>query len=366
MRHSAPQRPLGAGYSVDVDSTDQNAWHNLLRTFSDSNIYQTWSYGEVIYGNKRMTNLILRYGSQVVAVAQGRIVTVPLLGAGIAYFRWAPLWRLTAATPDFDVLRQALRALRNEYVCKRGLNLRIRPLIFEDQASAILPLLSDEGFAPLRNEPPKRTILMDLTPPLDALRAGMKDGWRKTLKAAERHSLEVAEGVDEHLFESFISLYKKMVARKRFLEPNDIEKYRLLQARLPNDFKMRVSLSLSEAGPCAGHIWSEIGQVPLTLFMAAGDLGLKNGASYILKWRMLQKLRERGFAVYNLNGINATTNPGSYYFKSGAAGRNGREIEYIGVFEARGSALSSCAVRVGESLRTARTGLRMRAKAPRS
>jgi len=66
--------------------------------------------------------------------------------------------------------------------------------------------------------------------------------------------------------------------------------------------------------------------------------------------------------MYNLNGINQANNPGVYHFKSGLAGKAGTEIAYLGIFEARGNALSNYCVRVGQevldSYRRIRTRIR--------
>ena len=38
--------------------------------------------------------------------------------------------------------------------------------------------------------------------------------------------------------------------------------------------------------------------------------------------------------MYDLHGSNAETNPGVYAFKMGLCGKNGREVEMVGHFEA--------------------------------
>ena len=356
--------PLPDGYVVEVDACDESAWYRLLRTFDDATLYQTWSYGAVMYGRRNMSHIVLRYGDRIVAAAQARIATLPYTNIGIAYLLWGPVWRRAALTPDPETFRLVIRALRNEYVSNRGLSLRIVPNIFEEDHDprSFPAIISEEGFAPVRNAPRKRTLLMDLTPPLAEFRQGTRDGWRKSLKAAERKPVDVLAGVDDRLFESFIGLYEEMLARKKFVEPNSISRHRVVQAHLPEDMKMRILLGRSAEWLCAGHIWSGIGKTPITLFKATGELGLKNGASYILKWRVIEEARERNFRSYNLNGINPVKNPGSYAFKRGVAGQNGREVTYVGAFESRGNILSTCCVEAGERLRAAYRAVRARAK----
>ena len=49
---------------------------------------------------------------------------------------------------------------------------------------------------------------------------------------------------------------------------------------------------------------------------------------------MIQWLKEQECTVYDLHGTNAEGNPGVYAFKRGLCGKNGREVEMAGHFEA--------------------------------
>jgi hypothetical protein len=51
-----------------------------------------------------------------------------------------------------------------------------------------------------------------------------------------------------------------MVSRKKFVWPNDINQCRLMQAQLPEQFKMKIMLCKSGTGICAGLVWSAMGQ----------------------------------------------------------------------------------------------------------
>ena len=58
---------------------------HLLNDFDDANIYQTWSYGAVRWGEKNLSHVILKKHNEVVAATQLRIVKISWLGVGIAY-----------------------------------------------------------------------------------------------------------------------------------------------------------------------------------------------------------------------------------------------------------------------------------------
>src|SRR5262245_37789115 len=113
IRHKSLE--LAPDYSVEIDSVDEAQWHHILEDFDDANIYQTWSYDEVRGGRDNISHVVLKKNGAAVAAAQARVLRLPLVGAGIAYVRWGPLWRSKSRKPDADVFRQAVRALRNEY-----------------------------------------------------------------------------------------------------------------------------------------------------------------------------------------------------------------------------------------------------------
>src|SRR5262249_51588884 len=91
---------LAPGYEAEAGNVDEHEWCQLLERFDDANIYQTWSYDEVRGGRKNISHLLLKKNGVTIAVAQARIVKLPLIRAGIAYVRWGPLWRLRNQETD--------------------------------------------------------------------------------------------------------------------------------------------------------------------------------------------------------------------------------------------------------------------------
>jgi len=361
-----PQLPkLGSGYEVEVDTLNEHTWCQLLQEFDDASIYQTWPYVAVTAGSRNMSHLLLKKNGEVVAAALARIAKLPLTRIGVAYLRWAPLWRRRGFEANPEVLRYALRALRNEFACKRGLVLRFFPLVFEDESS-VQAILAEEGFTSVENEGRGRTILMDLTPTLENLREGMGRNWKRNLKQAEQNGLEIVEGTDDELFRTFVDVYKQTVLRKGFAEPNDINQFRLIQSQLPERLKMRILLCKSAGEVCAGLVWSAMGRTGIELFAATSDTGLNSRGSHLLRWRFIDWLKREHFSVYNLNGVNQERNPGTYKFKRDLAGKNGREVCYLGRFDARDGLLSYRCVKWGDAFKTRYGKLKAIARASRA
>ena len=113
--------------------------------------------------------MVLKKGDEVVAASQARIVRLPVLGIGIAYMRWGPMWRLKGKPLDGEVFRQAVRALRNEFSLRRRLVLRLYPLAYRDSGEEVNRVLREEGYQPHDAEKTDRTLIIDLTSSLQEL-----------------------------------------------------------------------------------------------------------------------------------------------------------------------------------------------------
>lgn len=344
---------LDLNYTAEIDTLDEVMWSHVLQDFKDASIYQTWSYGKVVFGERNASRLVLKRQGEIVGIAQARIAKLPVVNLGIAYVAWGPLWRRKGQGTDGQVFRQALRALRNEFSFKRGLVLRVFPHVLADGTSSCTEILAEEGFASMAADTRGRTIMMDLNPPLLELREGMNSHWKRELKIAEKKNLQVVEGSDDELFATFMEMYKEMVSRKRFVEPNDIKQFRAIQSQLPDKLKMKILLCRSSEGPCAGVICSAIGASAVYLFGATSNSGMKSNGSYLLQWKLIEKLKSEGIPTYNLNGINPAKNPGTYKFKNDLAGRNGKDVYYLGRFDTYCSPVKYACIGWGDTLRAA-------------
>jgi FemAB family len=345
---------LSPGYTSEVDTVDEQRWYQILQEFNDANIFQTYAFGAVACGRRNLGHLILKKDGEIVAVAQAKIVRLPLLNIGTASIGSGPLWKRGPSEPDLEVFRQAVRALRNEYVCKRGLVLRLFPRFFDDDAPCFSVIMAEEGFSSTPTETRNRTILLDVSLSLDDLYKGLGKHWSRNLKIAQRGGLELVEGTGEDLFEAFLGIYREMVSRKKFLSFADINKFRQVQARLPENFKIIIMLCRSAEGLCAGLICTAIGKSATYLFGATSDAGMKSRGSYLLHWKLIEKLKQRGISIYDLGGIDPVKNPGTYRFKSDLSGKNGRDVYPLGRFDSYSGFFSYACVNFGDGLKTIR------------
>jgi Acetyltransferase (GNAT) domain len=308
--------------SVEVDRMNAAEWSAQLDRFDDANLYQTWPFGEACWGSRNCSRLALKSDGEVVALAQVRIVRPGPFKFGLAQVRWGPVCRPRGREFDPTIARRMAVALREEYAVRRGLCLRVLPQAFQGTPHC---QALEAAFADFRSEPfiageSYRTILLDLTPPLEVLRKQLDQKWRNQLNRAEKNNLTVVEGRSEDDFRAFLPIFQEMHRRKRLKSSADIRDYEAVQRALPLGQRMLVLRCELAGEPVAGLVGAAIGDTGVYLLGATSDAGMQAKGSYLLQWRMIQRLKELGLRAYNLGGINPVTNPGVYHFKKGFSG----------------------------------------------
>lgn len=336
-------------YRTSIDSITRSEWNDLLLKFDDATIYQSWDYGAVCWGEDQLSHLVLAQAGRPVGMAQVRLVRVPLIGKGIAYVRWGPLCQHNGQPWDEEIFRETMAALRDEYVERRGLVLRVIPNVFcgDESEASVRKCLEDGGFVHNPDIHTYQTMQVDLKATSEELRKRLDQKWRNQLNAAERNGLGVVEGTSDEFFGKFACTYSEMLARKRFETTVNIDEFGNMQRALPVNLKMRVLLAEREGKLMAGLVGAALGNTGIYLLGATSDEGSKAKGSYLLQWRLMQWLKERGCRWYDLGGVNRERNPGVYHFKSGLGGQ---EVRHLGAFELCADPLSGLCVASGEKL----------------
>jgi lipid II:glycine glycyltransferase (peptidoglycan interpeptide bridge formation enzyme) len=337
----------------------EEAWTKVIEGFQDTFIMQTWAYGARRWGAENLSHLVMRKNGTIAAAAQVVIMKIPLLGRGIAYVKWGPLWQPRGHERDPQVFRMMIRSLRETFAVRRGLLLRIFPNAVEDGTTDLSRIFQEEGFT-LNSGPPSKTVLIDLSHPLDELRKSLAGKWRSCLRNSEKNGLNVTEGIADEFFGQFTKLYKEMQARKKRPEIFDIDDYAAMQRDLSATLKLRVMLCKHEGEPIAGVALSLSGDTALLLFAATAGKALELGGSYFLFWQVIERLKADGYRWFDLHGINHETTPGPSKFKARLAGTRGRFTQYLGQFEACENTMSWYAVKLAD--RVVETHRRARAQ----
>lgn len=325
-------KSLDPGYSAEADRIGKTEWHALLPAFDDANFYQTWSYGEKIWGDGYLSHLVLRRDGRPVAAAQLRILRLPVLRSGIAYLNWGPLWRPVYDQDHSLHLKNVVRALRNEYVGKRGLILRIQPKIIDsDESRAVQSVFLEEGC--VHSPDPMRTYFVDLHPPLEHIRQNLSRSWKRSLVFAEKQNLMVYEAREPGHYGKVLEIYSQMKTRKRFFGNTQTTVLRV-QEDLPEELKLKILLCQQGDETAATLGWSSLGRICVPLIGATGNRGLLAKASFLLWWEMIKDAKARNADYCDTATVHEGRNPGGHFFKQGLAGKDAQENRYIGRFDA--------------------------------
>lgn len=344
-------------WQVEVDSSTHSAWAEMLNLFDDANIYQTWSYGQVRWGAKNLSHIVVKRDGEVVGMAQIRIIRPTKLKFGMAYLRWGPVCERRGSPLDPEALAHISLALEAEYVEKRRLLLHVLPHAFAGTPRADMFQSAFSKFKPqqLASTELYRTFVVDLGPPLDELRKRLDKKWRNQLSRAERNNLKVVVGSGSAEFQTFCLIYKQMKERKGFESTVNVDEFDQMQKDLASSHRLRILICEDQGTPVAGLVASAIGDSAIYLLGATSDSGLNSKGAYLLQWKLIQELKENGCKWYDLGGIDPERNPGVYHFKSGLSGADTTQISPL---VACNSALSSTVVNLSLALhRSLRSGI---------
>jgi hypothetical protein len=335
---------LDSVWQVEVDRMTPSEWSANFDRFNDANLYQTWSYGAIRWGRKKLSHLVLKRNGEILGMAQLRIVRPTRFNFGMAYLRWGPLCHRHGRELDGEACLQMARALQEEYVGKRGLLLQILPNAFAGSRRAAL---FQSVFSSFTQEPQTptnlyRTFVLDLTPPIEELRKNLDGKWRNKLNQSEKKGLKVVAGNGSTEYRTFGRMYAQMWKRKTFETTVDVEEFGRLQEDLPENHRMRILICEQDGVPVAGVVASAMGDSAIYLLGATSDDGLNAKGAYLLQWTLIQWLKENGIKWYDLGGIDPEGNPGVYTFKKGLCGA---DMSQLSPFVGCKSVVSSAVVR---------------------
>jgi hypothetical protein len=341
---------LDSGWQVEVDRATPPEWSQMLDLFDDANLYQTWSYGGLRWGEKNISHLVLKRAGEVLGLAQVRIVRPTRFKFGMAYLRWGPLYERRGKPPDPEVALHMARSLEEEYVGKRRLFLRILPNAFagSPRAAVIQSAFCSFTPEPLVAGNTYRTFVLDLAPALEELRKKLDPKWRNKLSGSEKNNLKVIAGSGTDEYRTFCGIYNQMRKRKTFETTVDVEEFGRIQQNLPESHRMRILICEDKGVAVAGLVASAMGDSAIYLLGATSDDGLNSKGAYLLQWTLIKWLKENGFRWYDLGGIDPERNPGVYHFKRGLSGL---DVTQINPLAACDSVVSSAIVRAGLAMR---------------
>src|SRR6185312_14522164 len=122
-----PLTPALGRFHCEIVEQPGAAWDNLAAGFEDFCMEQSFAFAGSRWSRLRSVGMMLLEDGDPVAMALALIATLPVLGLGLAYVKFGPLWRKSGTPADPQVLFAILEALKKEFGVKRRLLVRIMP-----------------------------------------------------------------------------------------------------------------------------------------------------------------------------------------------------------------------------------------------
>lgn len=322
-------------HSCIIDKLNIDQWEKYCSAFSMMNIYQTGLYGQLHSKSifRSCSRVVVLDGTDVKALVQLRIKNIPFLNVGATEVDWGPIWQPDQKDMEDETLGLLLDTLKEEYCLKRKLELRIRPrsTVSPDNGARLEDIFTNHGFQKNTAVRPYHTIVIDLSKPLETIRAELHQKWRNQLNVAERADLKYEYGTSIEHFDRFYAIYKEMWKTKQFPTGVRLPIIRELQKQLPQSEKFMITLIRDDKMDIGATVCSALGDTML-YFLGATLPGKRTDSrpGYFLQWLHIQKARELGMRWYDLGGYN-DDNPAIARFKKRT---NGIQVVYPGQFEA--------------------------------
>lgn len=300
------------GMEVIWNPGDAQAWTHFHRSRQGS-LQQSWAYGQALeqLGVTVHRALVLE-GGQPLALAQFQCRRLGFY-IGLASCSRGPVW---AAQADAGLRQQVWRAL------KRGIPTRAwRATVFSpDETPEQLPAGAMRGLHRVMTG--YSTVTLDLTEPLEKLRAGLDGKWRNRLVRAQ-----ALEGVQVHVRASLKDVQwlleresQQRQARGFMALPTDFVTAYI--AAHPERSQAFVMASASQGKQTLGSMLFLIHGAGATYHMGwASEEGRRVNIHNLLMWRAIEHLQSRSVEQLDLGGINTRALPGISRFKLGTGGR---------------------------------------------
>ncbi|NNG05869.1 MAG: GNAT family N-acetyltransferase [Inquilinus sp.] len=197
-----------------------------------------------------------------------------------------------------------------------------------EDTPAARDLLVAAGFHRQAGVPGYQTLWLDLTPGLDALRAGLKQKWRNTLNRAERHDLAVQNDEGRGILPWVLARYA--ADRKARGYPGPAPGFlRALGGAFAPEGRLLILTAAKDRPVVAAVVLVLHGTAATYQIGWSSEQGRRLGAPSLLLWRAVEGLKARGIRDFDLGGVNDRDAAGVKAFK---AGLGGREVRLVGQY----------------------------------
>ncbi len=213
-----------------------------------------------------------------------------------------------------EMQKLALGLLRKRYRLRNARPVTFHPELADTPAHRHQLLIAGfkriaEGYA---------TIWLDLSRPLDDLRAELQGKWHNALVQGENADLTVIDDPDCTRLPWLIEQHTEHMELGGYLSASGALLEALHRHSNPTT-RLHLLVAESAGEPVSGVLLARHGNTATFLVGWTGSKGRDLRATHLLLWQAVEKLKTSGIAWFDLGGINAKA-PGVERFKRGLGG----------------------------------------------
>ena len=304
-----------------IQKLDLTAWLDNVKSFNDYGYTRFWEYSKKSAErvNAISENIaIVNHDGEIIALSNVRVRLLPFGLGGVAYISDGPM--VEQGQGDISIaLNAALSALKDEYVVRRGLVLRISQRhkfdMFCDNEEQVY---QNNNFTKVGTT--NATMIIDLACDLDEIRKSFHQKWRNMLNKSEKQNINIVSGYDNNLFDDFSELFDDLLNRKSFEINMDDKFFASIQKKSNSNERFYLAIAYKDGKAISGHLSSMSGDTSVYILGATNDLGRTLGAAYLLQWHVIVESKKQGCRQYDLGGVDKKLNPDVYRFKKRMSG----------------------------------------------
>jgi GNAT acetyltransferase-like protein len=294
-------------------------WDGLMARAAEPSLVQSWAYGEAKARTSawKIERVVVRDGEKIVALVQAQTRLLPVVNRGLVWVNRAPVAIEAGEGSDPAAWSRLLEALRQHWVVKRGLLLRVALPVAADKAGSF----ESAGFHPISSPAGWASTRVDLAPDLEVLRKNLDSKWRNQLGKAERSGLELEVASTPEAVKIFCADYETFLA-SRGIETSVTPALLAALAECAEGAGRPQVFSVRKDGQALGAIYlARFGRTAEYLAAVSRDEGRPFNAANFLLWSALGQAKTEGCTQFDLGGMHPETTPkGIFHFKAGLSG----------------------------------------------
>jgi lipid II:glycine glycyltransferase (peptidoglycan interpeptide bridge formation enzyme) len=296
------------------NEVNEQLWQELLRGCGQSNLLQTWAYGEAKRKSEgwKISRGVFYQSEKPIALVQ-ILEKRCFPGARLVRVNRGPLF---IGSVEEKTVQEVFRQLAKEFRLWRFSPILLAPEL--ERTEQNLSLLKSAGFHLLKRGGTHSSRL-DLTRSEDELRKALKGKWRNMVSFAERAGVKAEVETSNEAFEWLMSGYSEFMKEKSFVGP-PVSLLRAWRDSLTDPNSLLVLRAMHEGRSVAGILLACHGVGATYLIGVTPAEGRQVKASNFLLWNAVVELKRRGFRFFDLGGLDEQRTPQITEFKRGMNG----------------------------------------------